>query len=97
MSDLSNEDLVCAAVREAFATVSRLSGTEFAQRHIEDIATRIARSLVATPDDSEVDRVARLLIVEWERVEGKPVNVSYVSTFVDMARIVIADRLLAKR
>lgn len=40
----------------------------------------------------EVDRVARLLMAEWERVEGRPVNTSYVATFVDMARVVIADR-----
>jgi hypothetical protein len=40
----------------------------------------------------QVDRVARLLIAEWERVEQRLVNVSYIATFVDMARAVIADR-----
>lgn len=44
------------------------------------------------PGRDEVDRVARLLIAEWERVEGSPVNVSYIATFSDMARVVIADR-----
>jgi hypothetical protein len=33
-----------------------------------------------------VNEVALLLMAEWERVEGKPVNVSYVATFTDMAR-----------
>ena len=41
---------------------------------------------------TEVDRIARLLMAEWERVEGTPVNASYVATFADMARAVIADR-----
>ena len=41
---------------------------------------------------AEVDRVARLLIAEWERIEKKPVNVSYVANFADMARVVIADK-----
>lgn len=40
----------------------------------------------------EIDRVGRLLIAEWERVEGGPVNVSYIATFADMARVMIADR-----
>jgi hypothetical protein len=40
----------------------------------------------------EVDRVARMLIAEWERVEGRRVNVSYVATFADLARVVAADR-----
>jgi hypothetical protein len=44
------------------------------------------------PERAELDRVARLLMNEWERVEGKPVNPSYIATFVDMARVVIADR-----
>jgi hypothetical protein len=34
-------------VREAFARVSDLSGAEFAQRHIEDIATRVAAQMTA--------------------------------------------------
>jgi uncharacterized coiled-coil protein SlyX len=41
---------------------------------------------------TEVDRVARLLMAEWERVEKNPVNVSYIATFCDLARAVIADR-----
>ena len=45
-----------------------------------------------TPEIDELNRIARLLISEWERVERKPVNVSYVATFVDLARAVIADR-----
>jgi hypothetical protein len=40
-------DRVRAVVREAFARVSDLSGAEFAQRHIEDIATRVAAQLTA--------------------------------------------------
>ena len=50
----------------------------------------------SNPDDSperkELNRVAWLLIREWERVEQKPVTISYYATFVDMARVVIADR-----
>lgn len=41
---------------------------------------------------TEVDRVAALLIETWETAEGAKVNPSYVATFVDMARAVIADR-----
>lgn len=41
---------------------------------------------------AELDRVARLLMDAWERAEGTPVGMSYVATFVDLARAVIADR-----
>lgn len=40
---------------------------------------------------SEVNRVARILLAAWEEAEGRPVGVSYVSTFADMARAVTAD------
>jgi len=43
-------------------------------------------------DKSEVDRVARLLMEAWEQAEGKAVGISYVATFADLARAVIADR-----
>ena len=45
-----------------------------------------------TPDRDELNRVSRLLIAEWERAERLKVSPSYVSTFVDMARVMIADR-----
>jgi hypothetical protein len=54
------------------------------------IATQGGR--VRTSADMELDRVARLLIDEWERVEGVQINPSYVATFVDMARVILADR-----
>ena len=41
---------------------------------------------------AEVNRVARILMDAWEKVEGKPVNVSYVATFADMARAIVDDR-----
>jgi hypothetical protein len=41
--------------------------------------------------NAEVDHIARLMMAEWERVEGKPVNVSYVATFADMARVILAS------
>ena len=44
------------------------------------------------PDRDEVDRVARLLMAAWEQAEGRAPTVSYVATFADMARAVIADR-----
>jgi hypothetical protein len=47
---------------------------------------------VGTDPLVEVNRVARVLMAEWERAEGKPVSASYVATFADMARVVIADR-----
>lgn len=47
---------------------------------------------VPSPERAEVDRVARILIAEWRRVEHKPVNISYVATFADMARAVVTDR-----
>jgi hypothetical protein len=43
------------------------------------------------PDDTEVDRIARLLMAEWARVEHVAVNTSFIATFADMARAVIAD------
>lgn len=43
-------------------------------------------------DKSEVNRLARVMMTAWEKAEGKPVNVSYVATFVDMARAVVSDK-----
>jgi hypothetical protein len=40
--------------------------------------------------DPEVDEVAALLMDVWEHAEGKPVTASYVATFADMARAVVA-------
>lgn len=42
------------------------------------------------PPPTETDRLARLMIAAWEQAEG-PVNASYVATFADMARAVVAD------
>lgn len=50
--------------------------------------SRVAES----PEKRELNRVANLLIAEWNRVEMKPVSPSFVATFVDMARVVIADK-----
>ena len=44
------------------------------------------------PDRDEVDRVARLLMAAWEQAEAQAPTASYVATFADMARAVIADR-----
>ena len=44
-----------------------------------------------TPEKVELNRVAKLLIDEWERVENEKVNCSRIATFVDMARVVVAD------
>jgi hypothetical protein len=43
----ASAERVREVVREVFATVSERSGAEFAQRHIEDIATRVASQLAA--------------------------------------------------
>jgi hypothetical protein len=64
---------------------------ETEQKDNAELRACVAKQDTAAPTRDEVDRVARLLIAEWERVEHKPVNVSYVSTFADMARVVIAD------
>lgn len=40
---------------------------------------------------TETDRIARLLIAAWEKVEGKPVPVSQGASFADVARVVVAD------
>lgn len=57
-------------VRDTFATVANLSGAEFAQRHIEDIATRVSAEL-ATRMLSAKQRAdltsLRLLIHEMAR------------------------------
>lgn len=42
------------------------------------------------PPRTETDRLARLMIAAWEKVEG-PVTPSYVATFADMAKAVVAD------
>lgn len=63
------------------------------------LAAQRARGLQAEDDstveplNNEVDRVARVLMAEWERVEGKAVSASYVATFADMARAVIYDQM----
>lgn len=44
-----------------------------------------------TPARVELNRVAKLLVDEWERVENEKVNLSRIATFVDMARVVVAD------
>lgn len=75
---------------------SRLPGRDaIAARVAEQLAGQAdpdPRRGTPSPERAEVDRVARILLAEWERVEGKQVNVSYIATFADMARAVIADR-----
>lgn len=44
-----------------------------------------------TDEKAQVDHVARVLMAAWEKAEGKPVTPSYVATFADMARAVLAD------
>jgi hypothetical protein len=41
----------------------------------------------------QVNQIARVLIAEWERVEG-PVTASYVANFADMARALLASGLI---
>jgi hypothetical protein len=43
------------------------------------------------PPVSEVDRMARLLIATWEKVEHTTVTAGYVASFADMARMVVSD------
>lgn len=40
---------------------------------------------------SIVDKVAATMLDEWARAEGDMPNISYIATFVDMARRVIED------
>lgn len=40
--------------------------------------------------DPEIDAVAAVLMDAWEAAEHTPVSVSYVATFADMARAVVA-------
>lgn len=67
-------------------------------RTLSTVEAEETELLAATSDrfpgepDTEVDRVARLLMGAWERAEGKRVNPSYVATFVDMAKVMVADR-----
>lgn len=42
-------------------------------------------------DGDEIDRLARLLVDAWVRAEGSVPNVSYIATFVDMARAIHRD------
>jgi hypothetical protein len=79
--------------------LGRWTGAEAATQALEPVAAgAVARMPPRAAMSSrvgrraDVNRVARLLIAEWERVEGKPVNVSYIATFVDMARAVLGDR-----
>lgn len=48
-------------------------------------------ALYRTPNDYEVDRVARLLMEAWEVAEGYYPTASYVATFTDMARVVVDE------
>lgn len=48
--------------------------------------------LTLSPAMQEVNRMAVLLMDEWERVEHEKVSASFVATFVDLARAVIIDR-----
>jgi hypothetical protein len=41
----------------------------------------------------QVNQFARVLIAEWERVEG-PVSASYVANFADMARALLSSGLI---
>jgi len=41
---------------------------------------------------TEAERIAILLMTEWERIEGRPVNSSFVRNFYDLGRVVEADR-----
>lgn len=46
-----------------------------------------------TDECREVNRIAELLMAEWQRAEKKKwVTISYTYTFVDMAMVVVADR-----
>lgn len=47
-----------------------------------------AAKVAAVAAVCDVDDVARLLIAEWERIEG-PVTASYVASYADMARVVV--------
>lgn len=67
---------------------STTSLTDNMQRHIAKALAQPSDE-AATRDD--VNRVARILIDEWERVERKPVYVAYIATFADMARAVLAQ------
>jgi hypothetical protein len=54
------QERVRVVVRETFAMVSELSGAGFAQRHIEDIATRVAMKLAGQAIDLDED--SRMLL-----------------------------------
>jgi hypothetical protein len=65
---------------------------EAAQRANEELRACVAKQDAERPHLDEVNRVAGILIAEWERVENARVNVSYIATFVDLARVAINDR-----
>lgn len=48
-------------------------------------------------DKDVVNHVARVLMDAWEKAEGKPVSPSYVATFADMARAVLAAPIAVTR
>lgn len=81
------------------AVVSRLARRMLDQAGLDGVSfsveTEREPAVALDPVDvtrAELNRVSLLLIAEWERAERRKVNPSYVSTFVDMARVVIADR-----
>lgn len=77
---------------------SRIGGVEDAARDIANAYNRIVAATLApapvqpaaAPSNAEIDRMARLLMAEWERVEGPLVGTSYVATFADLARVALA-------
>lgn len=40
---------------------------------------------------ADIDRMARALMTEWERVEGPIVGTSFHATFADLARVALAE------
>lgn len=66
-----------------------------ADRSPESDATADHRSTTCAWTRDEVNRLARVLMDEWQRSEGAPVGSSYVATFADMARALLANQYRA--
>lgn len=91
MADLSDEEL---AYWKRAATDNTILLAEPITAMVAELQRRRAEQVAGRRDgaSTEVDRITRLLLSEWERVEHRSLHASYVATFVNMARVVVADQ-----
>jgi hypothetical protein len=80
----------CAPAEEADSLIGQLRlALTISQGACAELSACVRKQEDTDPTRDDVNNIARIMMAEWERVEHKPVNVSYISTFADMARAVL--------